>query len=41
MAAALGGVDVIVFTAGVGEHAAEIRDESSPDLDSWRTRRAF
>jgi len=27
MAAALGGVDVIVFTAGVGEHAAEIRDE--------------
>jgi acetate kinase len=27
MAAALGGVDVIAFTGGVGEHAAEIRDE--------------
>jgi acetate kinase len=27
MAAALGGVDVIAFTGGVGEHADEIRDE--------------
>jgi acetate kinase len=26
LAAALGGVDAIVFTAGIGEHAAEIRE---------------
>ncbi len=25
MAAALGGLDVLVFTGGVGEHAAEVR----------------
>ena len=25
MAAALGGIDALVFTAGIGEHAAEIR----------------
>ena len=27
MAAALGGIDALVFTAGIGEHAAEIRRE--------------
>ena len=32
MAAALGGVDVIVFTGGVGEHATEIRDEVVSEL---------
>jgi acetate kinase len=25
MAAALGGIDALVFTAGIGEHVAEIR----------------
>ena len=32
MAASLGGQDVIVFTGGVGEHAAEIRDETVAGL---------
>jgi acetate kinase len=32
MAAALGGVDAIAFTGGVGEHAAEIRDETVAGL---------
>lgn len=32
MAAALGGVDVIVFTGGVGERSAEIRDETLSGL---------
>jgi acetate kinase len=32
MAAALGGVDVIVFTGGVGEHAVEIREETVAGL---------
>ena len=32
MAAALGGVDAIAFTGGVGEHAAEIRDETAAGL---------
>jgi len=27
MAAALGGVDLVVFTGGIGEHAAKLRDE--------------
>ncbi|HWE85292.1 MAG TPA: hypothetical protein VG267_10140, partial [Terracidiphilus sp.] len=27
MAAALGGLDALVFTGGIGEHAAELRDE--------------
>lgn len=27
MASALGGVDALVFTGGIGEHAAEVRDE--------------
>lgn len=32
MAAALGGVDVLVFTGGVGEHAAEIRTRAADGL---------
>jgi acetate kinase len=32
MAAALGGLDVLAFTGGVGEHAAEIRDEAVSGL---------
>lgn len=32
MAAALGGVDTIVFTGGIGEHAAEIRRRICDDL---------
>ena len=27
MAAVLGGVDALVFTGGIGEHAAEVRNE--------------
>jgi acetate kinase len=33
MAATLGGIDVLVFTAGVGEHAAEIRKRVCERLD--------
>ncbi len=32
MAATLGGVDALVFTAGVGEHAAEIRERVCDNL---------
>ena len=32
MAAALGGVDALVFTGGVGEHAPEVRDASTDGL---------
>jgi len=32
MAAALGGVDLVVFTGGIGEHAAELREEICADL---------
>jgi acetate kinase len=32
MAAALGGVDVIAFTGGVGEHADELREEAAAGL---------
>jgi acetate kinase len=32
MTAAIGGVDVLVFTAGVGENTAEIRSEACADL---------
>jgi acetate kinase len=32
MAAAMGGVDVVAFTGGVGEHAPEIRDEAMAPL---------
>jgi acetate kinase len=32
MAATLGGVDALVFTAGVGEHAAEIRERVCENL---------
>ena len=33
LAVTMGGVDALVFTAGVGEHAAEIRLEACRDLD--------
>ena len=33
MAATLGGVDALVFTAGVGEHAAEIRERVCENLN--------
>ena len=33
MAAALGGLDVLVFTGGVGEHAAEIRARTAAGLE--------
>lgn len=33
MAAALGGIDVLVFTGGVGEQAREIRDEATAGLE--------
>src|SRR4029434_2948096 len=33
MAATLGGVDALVFTAGVGEHAAEIRERVCENLE--------
>ncbi len=32
MAAALGGLDTLVFTGGIGEHAAEVRNEISSGL---------
>jgi acetate kinase len=32
MAAALGGVDVVAFTGGVGEHSAQVRDETVAGL---------
>jgi acetate kinase len=32
MAAAMGGVDALVFTGGVGEHAAEIRARAAAGL---------
>ena len=32
MAAALGGIDVLVFTGGIGEHAPALRDEICHDL---------
>jgi acetate kinase len=34
LAAALGGVDALVFTAGIGEHAAEIRRRACKDA-AW------
>jgi acetate kinase len=34
MAAALGGIDALVFTAGIGEHAAEIRRRVCEDA-AW------
>lgn len=33
MAAALGGLDAVIFTGGIGEHAAELRDEIRFHLD--------
>ncbi len=33
MAAALGGLDLLVFTGGIGEHAAELRDEICARLE--------
>jgi acetate kinase len=33
LAAALGGVDIIVFTGGIGEHAASVRKKICGDLD--------
>jgi acetate kinase len=33
MAAALGGLDVLVFTGGVGEHAAEVRELAAAGLE--------
>ncbi len=33
--AALGRVDAIVFTAGVGEHASEVRAASLSGLEGW------
>lgn len=33
LAAALGGLDLLVFTAGIGEHSAEIRARVCADLD--------
>jgi acetate kinase len=32
MAASLGGLDTVVFTGGIGEHAAEVRDEITRGL---------
>jgi acetate kinase len=34
MAAALGGIDALIFTAGIGEHAAEIRRRVCEDA-AW------
>src|SRR5271170_2024319 len=34
MAAALGGIDALVFTAGIGEHATEIRARVCKDV-AW------
>ncbi len=36
MAAALGGIDALVFTGGIGEHAAEVRNEISSGLEFLR-----
>jgi len=36
MAAALGGIDALVFTGGIGEHAAEVRDEIRRGLSFLR-----
>jgi acetate kinase len=33
MAAALGGLDALVFTGGIGEHAASLRDEICANLN--------
>ena len=33
MAAALGGLDCLVFTGGIGEHAAELREEICKGLE--------
>lgn len=33
MAGALGGIDLLVFTGGIGEHAGELRDEICQGLD--------
>jgi len=33
MAAAMGGLDALVFTGGVGEHAAAIRQRTADGLD--------
>ncbi|MGO9958916.1 MAG: acetate/propionate family kinase [Solirubrobacteraceae bacterium] len=45
MAAAMGGLDVLVFTAGVGEHAPEVRARAAEglrflgvEIDEWRNR---
>jgi acetate kinase len=35
MIAVLGGVDVLVFTGGIGEHDAEVRDAICRGLDAW------
>jgi acetate kinase len=35
LAAALGGVDLLVFTGGIGEHAAEIRAEACRGLEAF------
>jgi acetate kinase len=35
LAAALGGVDLVVFTGGIGEHAPEVRAEACRGLDAF------
>jgi acetate kinase len=35
LTAALGGIDLLIFTGGIGEHAAAIRAEACRDLDAF------
>jgi acetate kinase len=35
MIAVLGGVDALVFTGGIGEHDAEVRDAICRGLGAW------
>ena len=37
MAAALGGLDALVFTGGVGEHSAAVRALTAAGLGSWES----
>ena len=41
MAASAGGVDVLAFTAGVGEHAPRVREDACRDLDAVRSARVL
>ncbi|WP_436260896.1 hypothetical protein [Mesorhizobium caraganae] len=39
LAAALGGLDTLVFTAGIGEHAPLIRHKICEAAEAWRSAR--